>query len=154
MGRLPLSVGCEVEKMVLNKDFWLFHLALNFLLLSIQCRPCHSVASDLGLHCLPLFQMSQSRFTDNPLSTAPWRHSDKNSAAIKKRYLDFITLVNDNQVDNYLKEFLASVYYGEIVNNRPKKMNHPDFLSILHYNVRRSECSTVKYTWRYILDQK
>ena len=32
-----------------------------------------------------------------------------------------ITLVNDNHVDNYLKEILAFVYYGSIVNNWPKK---------------------------------
>ena len=31
-----------------------------------------------------------------------------------------ITLVNDNQVDNYLKEILEFVYYGSFVNNRPK----------------------------------
>ena len=31
-----------------------------------------------------------------------------------------ITLVSDNHVDNYLKEILAFVYYGSIVNNRPK----------------------------------
>ena len=29
-----------------------------------------------------------------------------------------ITLVNDNYVDNHLKEILAFVYYGSIVNNR------------------------------------
>ena len=33
----------------------------------------------------------------------------------------FITLVNDNQVDNYLKEILAFVYYGSTVNNWPNK---------------------------------
>ena len=32
----------------------------------------------------------------------------------------FIAFVNDSHVDNYLKEFLAFVYYGSIVNNRPK----------------------------------
>ena len=31
-----------------------------------------------------------------------------------------ITLVNDNHMDNYLKEILVFVYYGLIVNNRPK----------------------------------
>ena len=34
-----------------------------------------------------------------------------------------ITLVNDNRVDNYLKEMLAFVYHGSIVNNQPKKSN-------------------------------
>ena len=31
-----------------------------------------------------------------------------------------ITSVNNNHVDNYFKEILAFVYYGVIVNNRPK----------------------------------
>ena len=31
-----------------------------------------------------------------------------------------IKLVNDNHVDNYLKDILAFVYYGSIVNNRSK----------------------------------
>ena len=31
-----------------------------------------------------------------------------------------ITLVNDNHVDNHLKEILAFVYYGLIVNVDPK----------------------------------
>ena len=35
-------------------------------------------------------------------------------------YIQFVTLVNDNHVDNYLKHILAFVYYGSIVNNRPK----------------------------------
>ena len=29
-------------------------------------------------------------------------------------------MVNDNHMDNYLKEILAFVYYDSIVNNRPK----------------------------------
>ena len=43
---------------------------------------------------------------------------DKNSVAVNNRYLDLITLVNDNLVDNsyYLMENLAFVYYGSIVN--------------------------------------
>ena len=32
-----------------------------------------------------------------------------------------ITLVNDNHMDNYLKEILVFVYYGSIVNNQPQK---------------------------------
>ena len=32
-----------------------------------------------------------------------------------------ITLVIDNHMDNYLKEILAFVYYGLIVNNQPKQ---------------------------------
>ena len=31
-----------------------------------------------------------------------------------------ITLVNDTQVDNYIKEILAFIYYGSAVNNRSK----------------------------------
>ena len=64
--------------------------------------------------------------TSNPLSTALWHHSDTNSAAINNRYLDFvqasgwISLVNDNHVDTYLKEIFAFVYYRSIVNNRSK----------------------------------
>ena len=41
---------------------------------------------------------------------------DMNSVAVNNRYLDLITLVNDNLVDNYLMENLAFVYYGSIVN--------------------------------------
>ena len=29
-------------------------------------------------------------------------------------------MVDDNHVDNYLKEILAFVYFGSTVNNRPK----------------------------------
>ena len=53
-------------------------------------------------------------FTDNPLNMS----QDKNDAAINNRCLDFvqtrglILLVNDNYVDNYLKEMLAIVYHG------------------------------------------
>ena len=35
-----------------------------------------------------------------------------------------ITLVNDNHVDNYLKEILAFVYYGLIVHNGPKNAQY------------------------------
>ena len=46
--------------------------------------------------------------------------------AINNRYLDFvqtrglISLVNDNHVNNNLKEILVFVYIGSIVNNRPE----------------------------------
>ena len=33
----------------------------------------------------------------------------------------FISLVNNNHVNNRLKETLVYVHYGSIVNNRPKK---------------------------------
>ena len=67
-----------------------------------------------------------SCFTDNPLSTA-LTSSDKNRAFILFMMLPgirltrgLIPLVNDNHVDNYLKEILAFVYYCSIVYNRPK----------------------------------
>ena len=62
-------------------------------------------------------------FTDNSDVTAT-----RNSAAINFRYLDFvrtrgmISLVSANHVDNNLKEILAFVYYGSIVNNRPNNL--------------------------------
>ena len=42
------------------------------------------------LHCLPMSQMSQSRFYRLPSKTALWRHSNKNNAAINNRFLDFV----------------------------------------------------------------
>ena len=72
--------------------------------------------------------MSHSGFTDNPIYRTFWRHSDKNSAAIDNRYLDFvqtrslISLVNDNHVDNNLKDILGYVYFGSIVTNRHKSV--------------------------------
>ena len=41
-----------------------------------------------------------------------------------------ITLVNDNHVDNYLKEILAFLYYGSIVNSRSKKVFGYIFLHV------------------------
>ena len=58
-------------------------------------------------------------FKDNPLYIALWRHSDKTSAVINNHYLDL--LVNDNHVDNNLKEKLVYVYFGSIVNNQARK---------------------------------
>ena len=46
--------------------------------------------------------------------------------AINNRYLDFvqmhglISLVNNNHIDNNLKEILVYVYFGLIVSNQPK----------------------------------
>ena len=78
-------------------------------------------------------QRPSPAFTDSPVYIVLWRHSDKNRVAINSRYLDFgqtdglILLVNDNHVDNNLKEILNNlneilvyVYYHSIVNNRPK----------------------------------
>ena len=55
-----------------------------------------------------------------------WCHSDKKSPATNNRYLDFvqmhdlISLVNDNHVDNSLKDIFGNLYYGSIVNNQLK----------------------------------
>ena len=38
----------------------------------------------------------------------------------------FISLVNDNHVDNNLKEILMFVYYGLIVNSRPKNISRQE----------------------------
>ena len=51
------------------------------------------------------------------------RHSDKNSAAVNSRYLDFvqtrglILLMNDNHVEHNLRENSVYVYYVKNVNN-------------------------------------
>ena len=48
-----------------------------------------------------------------------------------------ISVVNDNHVTNCLKEILTFVYYGSIVNNRPKNdqlINHLHIIeAILYY---------------------
>ena len=89
-------------KMVLDGYLTLFTLNLNFLKFKqtvqtlIRRRFC---------------QCSSSGFRDNPLYKALWRRSDKNSADINNRYLDFvqtrglISLVNDNHMDNNLMVF-------------------------------------------------
>ena len=85
-----------------------------------------NAAFGLGLLCLP---MSQCRFY-NPLYTALWHHSDKNSMSINNRYLDFvqmhclISLVNDNHIANNLKGILVHVYFGSIVNNPPQNQSN------------------------------
>ena len=38
-----------------------------------------------------------------------------------------IDAVNDDHVDNYLKEIRVFVYYGFIVNNGPKKLQPADW---------------------------
>ena len=69
--------------------------------------------------------MFQSRFTDNLLYMVLKGHSNKNSAAINNRYLDFVqmrvlfSLANDNRVDSNLKEILVYLYLGSVVNSRP-----------------------------------
>ena len=70
-------------------------------------------------------QCASPGFTDSPLYTSLWRHSEKNNAAINNRYLDFvqtrgfISLVNDNIEHCILKQILKYVYFGRIVNSRP-----------------------------------
>ena len=87
MGQLSLSAGWEngpeqgLKAVLLN--LWLPVIKANS---ADPDQTPRSVASDLGLHCLPMSQMSQSRFY-NPLFN---RTSDKDSAAINNRYLDFV----------------------------------------------------------------
>ena len=95
----------QAGKMVLYRDLRLFYLTLDFLNflwhLIWVCTVC---------------QCPSPGFTDNPLYTALWRHSDKNNAAINNSYLDFvqtpslISLVNDNHVDNNLKKTLRKFW--------------------------------------------
>ena len=76
-------------------------------------------------------QSSGSSFTDSPLT----RHSE-NSAAINNRYLSFvqmrglILLVNDNHVDNNLKEILEYLYLGPNENSRSKTTENLPGVSI------------------------
>ena len=42
-----------------------------------------------------------------------------------------ISLINDNHVDNNLKEILVYVYFGAIVINRPKKQTNQHICTIL-----------------------
>ena len=110
--------------MVLNGDIKLFHLTLNCMKFKqtmqtlILRRVLWCLISDLSLHCLV---MSQSGFYRSSFLTALSRHSDKTKAARNNRYLDLvqtrglISLVNDNYVDNNLKEILMYVYFGSIV---------------------------------------
>ena len=57
-----------------------------------------------------------------------------------------ISLVNDNHVDNYLKEILAFVYYGSIINIRPKNVNVKimNVYELLHEIVSSGHMQTAK----------
>ena len=44
-----------------------------------------------------------------------------------------ITMVNDNPTENYLKEFLAFVYYGSNVNNRLKKGEQTPYILVYYF---------------------
>ena len=46
-----------------------------------------------------------------------------------------ISLVNDNHVDNNLKEILVYVYFGSIVNNQPKNEKTNVYLYIYQEKV-------------------
>ena len=115
--------------MVLNGVLILFVLTLISLIFkqTVQNLIRHRVPQCLIWVCT-VCQCTSPGFTDNPLYTALWRHSDKNSAAINIRYLHFIqtrgliSLVNADHGDNSLKEILVFVYYGSIVNNRPSNL--------------------------------
>ena len=49
------------------------------------------------------------------LQAASWRHRDKSSEAINNRNLDFVSRFD---YIGYIKEMLASLYYGSLVNSR------------------------------------
>ena len=116
--------------MVLDVDLRLFHLNFNFLWFqqTVLTLIRRRVLRRLIWVCT-VGQCSNPSFTDNLLYTALWRHSDRNSATINDRYLNFvltrglISLVRDNHIDNYLKESLTFVPYSLIVNNRLKNKN-------------------------------
>ena len=59
-----------------------------------------------------------------------------------------ITLVIDIHVDNYLKEILAFVYYGWIVNNRPLKNS---VSGAMHVRNNKLYLQT-PLVWSYILN--
>ena len=133
--------------MDLNGDLRLFNLTHNFLqfmqTVQTMIRHCtlfllfnQTVQTLIRCHVLlcliwvcTVCQCPSPGSTDptDPCNTALRHHSDKNSAAINKGYLDFIqmygltSLVNDNHMDKNLKVVLVYVYFGMIVNNRPKK---------------------------------
>ena len=52
-------------------------------------------------------------------------------------YIQFVTLVNNNHVDNYLKHILAFVYYGSIVNIRTK--NTILYITILEMGEKKNK---------------
>ena len=81
------------------------------------------------MHTLIRRRVQRSLFVNVPVQilklTLFTRHSDV-TAAINNRYLDFvqtpgsISLVNDNHVDNNIKEMLVYASFSSIVNNRSK----------------------------------
>ena len=79
-----------------------------------------------------------------------WRHSETISAVFNNHYLDFvqtrglISLVNENHVDNNLKEILVYVYSGWIVNNRPKKV---PYLATALYNITKNK--PIQIYWKF-----
>ena len=50
----------------------------------------------------------------------------------------YAIMVNNNHIDNYLKEILVFVYYGSIVNKRPKKN---DYITSKQRQARSSSAS-------------
>ena len=125
---LTALVGGLGWKMVLNGDLRLFHLTLNFVFFAqtvqtlIRClRMRRLIWFCTVRQCLSILA---AYFPDNHLHRAFWRHTDWKSATINTRYLDFIqtrglsSLVNDDHVDNNLKEMSVHVYFCSNVNNR------------------------------------
>ena len=104
--------------MVLNGNLRLFHLTTTSCNLNKHCRSW-SDAAFCGVWSGSVL------FANVPFQVLHWTDvTENNTAAINNRYLEFvqsrgrISLVNDNQLDNYVKDILAFTYYG--VKNRPK----------------------------------
>ena len=140
--------------MVLNGVLRLFHFTLTSCYLSKQCIP-RSDATFCGVWS------GFALFTNVLQITALWRHSDKNSAAINNRFLDFIQtrglipLVNDNHVDNNLKEILMYVYFCSIVNKTvDPKMVISCSLSVKGGFVTRLLSCTQSLFWKGIYSKR
>ena len=80
-----------VGRLILNGDLRLFHLTFNFLLFkqTVQTLIRRRVLRRPIWVCF-VCQCPSPGFKDNPLNSAIWRYTDKNSAAINNgnRYLD------------------------------------------------------------------
>ena len=61
----------------------------------------------------------------------------------------FITLICDNNVNNYLKEMLAFIYYGSVVNNRPKNFHYAKIRETFYGSHRHLSTVAVKSNETY-----
>ena len=105
-------------------------------------------------------QFPSPGFTDYPLYTALWHHSDKNSAAINNRYLDFkqtrglILFVIDKHVDNNLKNFGVFVPWldcNQSTQNAPIAYMRAPKRQIKRYFPFTESLDTVKYMYIFNL---